>query len=187
MSQLREIRLYGPLAARFGRVHRLAVDSIAEALRALAANFPGFEQALRDHPHGFHLLAGREDRAAAERLDHPVGMAEQIRIVPATAASKGGLLQTILGAVLLVAAFVIPGAQFLASVGLGLILGGVAQMLTPTPKYETGSDEERKQSYAFSGPVNTSTQGTAVPVGYGRMIVGSAVLSMGISVEELPT
>jgi predicted phage tail protein len=34
--------------------------------------------------------------------------------------------------------------------------------------------------------VNTTAQGHPVPVGYGRMIVGSAVISAGIDVDEIP-
>jgi predicted phage tail protein len=186
MSQLCEVRLYGELGRRFGRVHMLAVSSVAEAVRALRANFPAIERFLLDHPHGFHILAGRDDRANADRLTDPVSTAETIKIIPATAGSKGGLLQTILGAVLVVVG-VVTGQLWLVQIGAGLVLGGIAQMLTPTPKYETGSDEEQRQSYIFSGPVNTSAQGTAVPVGYGRMIVGSIVASMGLTVQELPT
>jgi len=41
-------------------------------------------------------------------------------------------------------------------------------------------------SYVFNGAVNTTAQGHPVPVGYGRMIVGSAVISAGIDVDEIP-
>ena len=34
--------------------------------------------------------------------------------------------------------------------------------------------------YHFNGVVNTTAQGNPVPLGYGRMIVGSAVVSAGI-------
>jgi len=78
-------------------------------------------------------------------------------------------------------------ATIATGIGASLIISGVSQLLTPTPKYDTGSDEEQKQSYVFSGPVNTSAQGQAVPLGYGRMIIGSAVISMGLTVQELPT
>jgi len=42
MEKLRTIRLYGPLGTRFGREFRLAVDSPAEAVRALCVLLPGF-------------------------------------------------------------------------------------------------------------------------------------------------
>lgn len=46
MSRLTIIRLYGALGARFGRVHRLAVKTSAEAVKALSINLAGFESYL---------------------------------------------------------------------------------------------------------------------------------------------
>ena len=75
----------------------------------------------------------------------------------------------------------------LYSVGTSMILGGVAQMIAPTPKSSDPSERpENKPSYAFNGAVNTTAQGQPVPVGYGRLIVGSAVISAGIDVDEVP-
>jgi predicted phage tail protein len=184
---MRVVKLYGELGRRFGREFRLDVVTPAEAVRALCAVLRGFEQALRGHPHGFHVLAGRRDVAERERLLEPAGEGEPIKIVPATAGSKkGGILQTIIGVALVVVGFV-TGQAWLVQIGAALALGGVAQMLTPTPKTPGSDSTDTAQSYYFSGPVNTSVQGGAVPVGYGRMIVGSSVISMGLSVQELPT
>ena len=56
----------------------------------------------------------------------------------------------------------------------------------PTPKATEPSERpENKPSYSFNGAVNTTAQGHPVPVGYGRLIVGSAVISAGIDVDEI--
>jgi len=188
----REIRLYGALGRKFGRVHRFAVANAAEAVRALSANFPGFAQHLREHSEpGYHVWVGREN-VGDDALSLPAGGRDVIKIAPAIAgAKKNGALQTILGVTLIVAGLVatalgFPTAgAFMVKVGAVLALGGVAQMLTPTPKTSTGSTADNKASYVFSGAVNTSAQGSAVPVLYGEMIVGSAVISAGIYTEEL--
>lgn len=201
---LTEVRLYGHLGRRFGRVHRFDIASPAEAVRALAANFPGFEQAVVDHEPGFHMLAGRDDVADPERLHLPASSRETIKIVPVVAGSKSGFLSIILGVAMIAAAFFTGGvslayfagaggASFLGTLAVGfgasLILGGVAQLLSPQPKYSAGSDDEdsKQQSYMFNGPINTTSQGVPVPIGYGRLIVGSAVVSMGITTKEMPT
>jgi predicted phage tail protein len=49
------------------------------------------------------------------------------------------------------------------------------------------SGPENKPSFLFDGPVNTIAQGHPVPVGYGEMYVGSAVISAGIVTEEIVT
>jgi hypothetical protein len=69
------------------------------------------------------------------------------------------------------------------SVGVSLALGGIAQMLAPQPKFD-GPQEEQQPSYVFNGAVNTTAQGQPVPVGYGRMIVGSAVIIGGFVKKE---
>jgi predicted phage tail protein len=65
------------------------------------------------------------------------------------------------------------------------VLGGVAQMLSPQQKGLSSKDSpDNGASYNFNGPVNTQAQGNPVPLLYGRMIVGSAVISAGIYAED---
>ena len=48
MEKLVNVRLYGKLGARFGRVHRLAVSSPLEAVKALGVLYDGFDQYLQN-------------------------------------------------------------------------------------------------------------------------------------------
>ena len=43
-EQLREIRLYGHLGKKFGRIHRFAVESAQEAIMAMCMVLDGFER-----------------------------------------------------------------------------------------------------------------------------------------------
>lgn len=76
-----------------------------------------------------------------------------------------------------------------AGIGIGasLVLGGVAQLLTPVPKIPTGknSDKDPRKSYSFSGVQNTSRQGVPVPIVYGETLVGSVVISAGIDTVQV--
>lgn len=73
------------------------------------------------------------------------------------------------------------------NIGLFLLVGGVAQMISPTPSlgFNTGKEAARLESFSFSGIVNTSKQGMAVPICYGRAFVGSAVISSGLDVDQV--
>lgn len=180
----RTIRLYGVLGTKFGRVHHLAVNSAAEAIRALAIMIPGFEKFLaesKDNGFSYSIFIGR-DNIGHEQLRNPVGQ-DDIRIAPIVIGSKrGGLFQTIVGVVLMVASIWYPP---LFNVGLALTLGGVSQMLAPQPPGLGSSDSpNNKPSYSFNGPVNTRAQGNPVPLPYGELIVGSAVISAGIYSED---
>ena len=67
-----------------------------------------------------------------------------------------------------------------------LILSGVAQMLSPVPKPPGfGEAPTQLESNSFSGIVNTSRQGVPVPIAYGRVFVGSAVISAGLDVDQV--
>ena len=193
------IILLGELGPQFGRRHKMVVASAAEAVRALSANFPTFERELvssGERGVGYKVLVGR-DELNLERLHEPSGQ-QRITIAPVISGAGGnGLGQIILGAALIAVAWWNPmgwaaAGSFLSqatlySVGTSMILGGVAQMIAPTPKSSDPSERpENKPSYAFNGAVNTTAQGQPVPVGYGRLIVGSAVISAGIDVDEVP-
>ena len=71
---------------------------------------------------------------------------------------------------------------------MGLVLGGVAQLLTKTPKLDT---EQRGQkagrNTAFSNLDNTSAQGHPVPLCYGRAYCGSRVVSQGVVSRRVNT
>lgn len=195
---LTEVRLYGHLRARFGKSHRLAVGSAGEAVRALCAVLPGFRAHLAAHSApGYRVWLGREAVADHEALRAPAG--PLIRLVPLTAGAKnGGLGQIFLGAALIGLSFV-PGLQaplisgmsfsvasIAANIGLGLVLGGVSQLIAGSPKAPTPSERPNNApSYAFNGAVNTTGQGNPVPVLYGRLRVGSQVISTGISTAAL--
>ncbi|MCU8657070.1 tail assembly protein, partial [Klebsiella pneumoniae] len=105
---------------------------------------------------------------------------------------KAGLLQTILGAVIIVASAVgsyfVPGnpvSAFGYKMGAAMMLGGVVQMLSPQPAGLARKESaDNKASYAFGGVTNTASQGYPVPLLYGKRRIGGAIISAGIYVED---
>lgn len=193
MDTLRTVRLYGKLGAQFGRVHRLAVDSTAEAVRALCVLLPGFERELmtsRDRGIRYACFLGKLN-ITREQLNLSGGAAD-IRIAPFTSGAKsGGVLNFLVGAVLVVGGIVATAFGYgaiggpMVNMGIAMMAGGVIQMLTPQQAGSSAADAvENGASYNFNGPVNTTAQGNPVPVLYGRMIVGSAVISAGILAQD---
>ena len=197
---LREIRVYGRLAKFLGRrTFTAAVDSVADAMRFLLANFPELEGHMSDQH--YRVSVGTYD-LSEEELEHPVGK-QVIKIAPVVAGA-GAAGRIIAGLALIAIAIVVPAATFglssmlgIGLVGASLVLGGVAQLLTPTPTLsptagnaytqqttrETELDPQK--SYSFSGIQNTSRAGTPVPLIYGETIVGSVVISAGIDTEQV--
>lgn len=201
MEQKRKIILSGELAKKYGRTHYLAVNSPAEAIRALCANhgtFYSFLASSEQRNVGYQVIIDDDD--IGENTDRlPLPFSRDMHIVPVIGGGKSGFLGIVLGVALIAASFFLPAAPLIAGlgaaspsfasiafgVGASLFLGGVSGLLAPQPKATAGQAEVRNlPSYTFNGPVNTTAQGQPVPVGYGRMIVGSAVISAGITADD---
>ena len=191
---MRKIILYGELAKRFGREHHFSVRSASEAFQALCVNHPGFRTFVSTAHRsgiGFKIFVGHSALRRVEESALPSSQSEDIRIAPALLGS-GAWARIFVGAVLLAGGLIlqaVPGGQvaggMIASVGLSLIVGGVIELLSPPPKQPGFNDfGANDQSYVFSGPENVTQQGGPVPLGYGRMMVGSTVISASIEDED---
>lgn len=194
MARLTTIRLYGALGARFGRVHKLAVQTSAEAVKALCVNFDGFESYLMNaKKNGMVFAVFRGKRNIGVEDYQNLGGNNDIRIAPVMeGAKKAGVFQTILGAVMVVAGAVALfgfgqawGTTLMISGGTAMA-GGVYQMLSPQPKGLQGRDDpDNRPSYAFGGAVNTIAMGNPIPVLYGEREIGGAIISAGIIAEDI--
>ncbi|MQY87427.1 tail assembly protein, partial [Acinetobacter baumannii] len=206
---LKTIKLYGILGQKFGREFKLDVANTREAMRALSVQIAGFEHfMLHAHEQGLRfavflksknssnkrgkkrpavydhetkrLITG--DNIGEEQLDMNTE-AEIIHIVPRVVGAGGnGILQTVLGAVMVVVGVLVTvgtlgggaplGAALIGS-GIGMMLGGVAMMLMP--KVDTTQDQNQDGNRAnkgFGGAVTTVAQGNPVPILYGQREIG---------------
>jgi len=80
--------------------------------------------------------------------------------------------------------------------GAALLLGGLFELVSGSPKSsnggnnDMGSGESEKAelapSYLFGGAVNTANQGNPIPIGYGRLRIGSQVIAAGVRSTAIP-
>lgn len=201
---LREIRVYGQLAKFLGRRKFMAaVDSAAEAVRFLIANFPQVERHMCQEGRHYRVLVG-DHSVGMEELHGPAG-GHAIKIVPVIGGAGGGVGQIIAGVALVAFSLFLPGVgaaiggALMTKIGLlggALILGGISQALTPTPTLATSgtysgpqgttnTEMDPQKSYSFSGIQNTSRAGTPLPLAFGEIICGSIVISAGIDTVQI--
>ncbi|CAH6323389.1 lambda tail assembly I [Enterobacter hormaechei] len=198
MARLTTIRLYGALGARFGRVHKLAVQTSAEAVKALCINFDGLEDYLMNaKKNGMTFAVFRGKRNISTQDFQELTGDSDIRIAPIIEGSKkAGLFQTILGAVMVVAGLALGPAGWgvigatmaggLIAGGVSSMAGGVYQMLSPQASgLQMRQDADNKPSYAFGGAVNTTAMGNPVALLYGVREIGGAIISAGIVAEDI--
>lgn len=201
---VRDIHLHGALGERFGQLHRLAVASPAEAVRALALQLRGFRQAIEAGR--WKIIHGPIDAGAelGEReLKFGLGRLA-LHIVPVLAGAGidlGAVGKIVGGLAIAAAAFALGPAGFLGAdailsgtiaqagigIGISMSLGGATSLLTAKPVAANGrGGVDERASFIFNGPENVSAQGGAVPIVIGRMLVGSVVVSAGLAAEQAP-
>lgn len=190
-NPLTTIKLYGQLR-QFGKVYHLAVRSPAEAVKALCVQIPGFERFLSNaKSRGLEFAIFRDKRNIGEKELTFNGTGD-IRIAPVIVGSKrAGLLQTIIGVVIVALAWWNPlgwSAATALAVGMGggsMAIGGAIQMLSPQPGgLKTSAGPENTPGYAFGSAKNTTASGNPVPLCYGKRRVGGAIISAAIYAED---
>mgnify|MGYP003639475922 CR=1 FL=1 len=209
------IRLLGEAGRLYGRRFQLAVKTPAEALRALCLQIPGLRQYLLES--GEKGIAWRVVTDHAEGLDEDQmlwPMSKRLVLAPLPA-GRGATGKIIAGialvavAILFAPAGLLAGGLFtlgsaavpiVAGIGVSLLFGGVAELLTPTPKMPnvkgggfgggssstSGRDrDEQLNSFAFDKSNANTVQGDVVPVLYGERIIGALpVLSFGLELQN---
>ena len=186
---LRRIELHGVLAEMFGKSFDLAVSSPREACQALSYQVDGFKQFMANaHKDGLFFAVFNDDENITDtQIDMNTG-ASVIRIVPEIVGAGGkigGWLQVVAGAALIGVGVFVPGMQWAIGAGAGLMLGGAASLLMPTPNIEQQDEAGNKASYAFGGAVTTVAEGNCVPLLLGRRKIGGHMISLQIVNEDL--
>ena len=183
------IRLHGILAKEFGNQFILKIRKAKDALLAIDANHSNFLKRITDlSKEGFHYSIIVDGVNIKDHLELEVKkIPMNIDIVPAICGS-GGVAAAVLGTVAMYAstsAAISAGmALLLSTVGAMALSIGVQMMLAPdaakagkAPSIEVGGV---KESFIFSGKANLIEQGSPVPVGYGRLRIGSNVISTSV-------
>ena len=208
MEELKTVKLLGAAGRKFGREFRLVVKSPAEAVRALSCLFPEFRAwVLEQHERGvaWRVVTDDANGLADDELLRETGN-DTIVLAPVMQGA-GGIGKIILGVVLVAVAIFVPAAVFgltsmlgVGLVGGALILGGIADLITPTPQlsgpnaaggansYSSGTEASRSadlESNLFARNQGTAGQGECVPLLYGQRRVSSPRL-VSFDLRNLP-
>lgn len=185
-TPMTEILLSGSLAKKFGRRHRRLLDSgqTWEAFKALKSTIPGFAEEVKRLDFLGMRFAVFRNRTSANEAEFAMGGTREVRIAPVVAGSKrAGLLQTIVGVVLIAASYFTGGSTFAA--GVAFVAGGVVQMLSPQATgLSQSASPDNQPSYAFGSANNTTASGNPVPICIGERRWGGAIISASILAED---
>jgi len=224
---MQRVCLMGELGERFGAEHTYYnLRNAADAIKLLCINMPEFKDFLLESEEngiGYQILQGGVD-FDYEDLLLPFGERELV-IVPVVSGSGESAGQILAGIGLVALAFVTGGATIglfglaaplavapiLGGIGASLILGGVAQAISPQPQVPTlggfgavnygagsrmgsrnrtngpenvTSGIDGQQSYAYTGAANSVGVGATVPLAYGKVLIGSHLLKSKFQIAD---
>jgi predicted phage tail protein len=193
------IKLHGKLASAVGKKEwNLKIKSVSEAMHAInSQTSDGVRKFFLKRENGLaryevivddQVLDASDDSKCNELLIKREGM-KKIEIVPLLEGSFLGFLGVILGVGGLLTATSPMGAMM----SIMLIAQGISNLLSESPPMP----EQRKitnpssdptalaNSYLFNGPTNVLNEGGPVPLGYGRLIVGSQTIMSSYDVKKV--
>ena len=201
--QLIQVKLLGELGRTFGRSYEFMAESPKDIMSALCNQLAGFKQFMveaHERGIGFKVIDGDP-----EGMDYANFVMGCRKLIIAPVISGGGDIGRILLGVALVALAFIPGigtatsaaiaagtakagftviGSIMFNLGVGLILTGIASLLTPP--VETPRETERKDSYLFDRATELTSQGAPVPLLYGRFLAESPlIISSALTTQQV--
>ncbi len=181
------IRLHGILKHEFGEAFCMSITKAKEVVDAISVNHPTFKMrllALAKEGIHYSVIVDGEVVQSIDELGMP-RTPNLIDLVP-TICGHGVVAAGVVavGAFSAAAAVGVGSAFFASFVSLGIAALGMAVQMALAPKPDMGRTESTisgaKQSFMLSSKANLITQGNPVPVGYGRLRIGSSVIQTTI-------
>ena len=225
------VRLLGDLGERYGTEHTYHdLRTPADAIKLLCINLPELQEELihaHEHGVGYRLIQADVD-LGYDDLALPLGSNDLVLtpVITGSGSSTGQILAGVglvaaaiflgpaaggflsLGAGIFSGATAAAASVAIGSIGASLVLGGVAQLLSPQPTIpniggiggqqrlssgeSTSTDGPQsvsrgasgRQSYVYTGAANTVGVGATIPVAYGQVLSGSHLLSATVDIAD---
>jgi len=187
--------LEGQLGANISKEWKLGVRTVSDALRAIQANTGNFLGSVIKSKNQYVVMVDGQPVERTESLHMKVK--KSIHIIPVLA---GGVVfwPAFVEAVLAVKGFLEAYWVWYAAADVGIqyaiavliVVGGYALIsygISRLVESIMGGDPSTTStsSYVFAGPQNVASQGDAVPIAYGRLLVGSKIISVAMSSGDI--
>jgi len=178
------IILHGILAKEFGANFRMKIHKAANVFKAIDVNRKNFNKRIVElSREGFNYTIIVDGKKITELEELNIQREPQeINLVPLIMGAGGFILVGALG----FSTAVGTGGAFAAAVinsVIGMVVSmGLQMLLAPSDDTApiSASTKALSESFDFSNKVNVASQGSAVPVGYGRLKVASQVIQMSV-------
>ena len=205
---LTKVTLHGNLGKEIGKDWKLEVESIPEAMHAINVMTDSklFKTIIENDKQNVKYRVLVNGKSAISKSIEKIEDApqselfikrnmESLDIVPVLEGAGGGGEDSGKDWMMVMGAALTMGVGFgmesafgatLIQLGLVAVITGLSNLLAVPPEFEDFREIDavnKRESYLFNGPINTYNPGGPVPVGYGRLLVGSATI--GFSQENI--
>lgn len=174
----RTIHFKGKLGELFGEKHRLNCKTITEAVHAIDTMKGGLRRYLMECTDlGIHFTVQK-----GETFLDPISVGvdlgkDDLIVTPVPAGSNA--LEMFIG-ILITGIGIVTGNPYLIGVGASMALKGIVDLLTPDAE-----ETEDTTNNLFNGPENATKSGIPIPLAYGKMQVGGAVINFGFTNDRV--
>lgn len=197
---MKTVYLHGKLGQRFGKKWELHASSIQEVFIAIDANSEGFLQYILQSDYQgdpyFILTKDPEQINSEEDLDQNLvsdqsltflSDQEEIHLMPcAQGAFVFSAIAAVAGVVVGLAAK-FAAASFITKMIVFGVVQAAIMALTKPPKPPERKDPTNSKSFLISGAQTRQAQGIAVPLGYGRLKIGTSNVATRITNKKIST
>ena len=205
---LTKVTLHGNLGKEIGKDWKLEVESIPEAMHAINVMTDSklFKTIIENDKQNVKYRVLVNGKSAISKSIEKIEDApqselfikrnmESLDIVPVLEGAGGGGEDSGKDGMMVMGGALTMGVGFgmesafgatLIQLGLFAVITGLSNLLAEPPEFEDFREIDavnKRESYLFNGPINTYNPGGPVPVGYGRLLVGSATI--GFSQENI--
>ena len=189
-----KIKLHGKLSKIYGESFEFKnINKPMDAIKAMDSIMPGFRKHIINEAKagGHYEIIVNGASKNAFQLETKEKSIKEVEIVPCILgyAPVVIILGVIAVGVGMAGIYGLAVSAFLIALGVGLIIAGIMYLLTPIPENEPNEQSIRSSirnsSFLFQNPTNSSSQGRAIPIVYGRLRVGSHVVGTTITNFQL--
>lgn len=159
------IILHGKLAHQYQAKHQFAnINKVTDCLSALEIKCKNFKKNILKYAQDgmFYEFIVNGDEIKSKNELFKIHSIKKIEIVPAICGKDP--------------------VSFFVALAINLLMAGITYLMTPAQQFKMKDIEApvKAQSFLFTNRENTSSQGSVVPLGYGRLRVGSKIVGSSI-------
>jgi predicted phage tail protein len=180
-----DIILHGILAKEFGERFTMKINKAKNVVKAIDINRKNFYKRIIElSKEGLNYTLIVDGKKITETQELGINKEpKEIHLLPMIVGSGpvavGTAIVSVVAGSAAAAAISTTTAFIIGSIALAAVSIGLSMLLSPKPDAGppiSSSTKAMSESFSFSNKVNVASQGSPVPVGYGRLLVGGQVI-----------